>query len=246
MDTSRSLPSIAYQAFVRSKAGRVYLLPRSIVYSDAAKTLSQSLNTGGRRRVFESLGERIADAQLKRIAGAFAGLGLDVVSDRLLRYGGKEIRPDLIVYDRARDYLLVADYKSMINPIGPGQSISNMKNIRDYVAKVREYVRLVMSDLSILRARIPALSEMPRGSGLLLFRDPTPLPLEPDPLVATANWFSLGKFLSGGYEDLPGLVAWATARPDLAIRPGSYRLEDFRVPVGDWNYVSEKIVHDLT
>jgi hypothetical protein len=246
LDTSRLLPSIAYQAFIMSKAGRVYLLPRSILYSDAARTLSQSLNTGGRQRVFESLGGRIADAQLKRIADAFAELGLDVVCDRPLRYGGREIRPDLIVYDRAREYLLVADYKSMINPIGPRQSISNMKNIQDYVAKVWEYERLVMSDLSVLRVRIPALSETPKGSGLLLFRDPTPLPLEPDPSVAMANWFSLGRFLSGGYDDLPGVVAWATARPDLDIRPGSYGLEGFGVPVGDWSYVSEKIIRDLT
>jgi hypothetical protein len=61
-----------------------------------------------------------------------------------------------------------------------------------------------------------------------------------------AGWFSLGRFLSGGYEDLFGLVAWATARPDLDIRPGSYGLEGFGVPVGDWSYVSEKIVRDLT
>jgi hypothetical protein len=245
LDTSRSLPSIAYQAFVRSKAGRVYLLPRSIVYSDAARTLSQSLNTGGRRKVFEGLGEWIADAQLKLIADAFAGLGLDVVSDKLLRYGGKKIRPDLIVYDRARNYLLVADYKSMINPIGPRQSISNMKNIWGHIARVREYVRMVMSDLSVLRARIPALSEVPTVSGLLLFRDPTPLPLEPDPLVTMANWFSLGTFLSGGYKDLPGLIVWATDRPDLAIQSGSYGLEEFRVPVGDWTYISEKIVREV-
>lgn len=247
LDTSRWLPSMAYQAFVRSKAGRVYLLPRFIVYSDAARTLSQSLNTGGRQKVFESLGGRITDKQLERIAEAFAGRGLDVLADRPLRYGGREIRPDLIIYDRACDYLLVADYKSMINPIGPGQAISNMKNIRDYVVKVRKYVRLVMSDLSVLRARFPSLSEAPSVSGLLLIRDPTPLPLDPDPLVAMANWFSLSKFLSGeGYVDLPGLVAWVTGRPDLAIRPGSYRLEDFRVSVGQWNYVSEKIVRELT
>lgn len=247
LDTTRPLPTIAYRPFVRSKANRIYLLPRLIPSFDAARALSQILNTGGRQKVFAGLGERITDAQLKRIAGAFVDLGLDVVADRPLRYEGRMIRPDLILYDRANGYLLVADYKNMINPVGPAQSISNIKNIRDYVAKIREYVRVVMSDLSVLRARIPALSETPTASGLLLFRTPTPLPLEPEPLGAMANWFSLRKFLSGGgYEDLPSLVAWLANRPDLAIRPGSYRLEKFQAKVGDWRYVSEMIVRDLT
>lgn len=247
LDTTRPLPTIAYQPFVRSKANRMYLLPRLIPYFDAARALSQILNTGGRQRVFAGLGERITDAQLKRIAEVFVNLGLDVVADRPLRYEGREIRPDLLLYDRASDYLLVADYKNMINPVGPAQSISNIKNIRKYVAKVREYVRVVMSDLSVLRARIPALSETPTVCGLLLFRDPTPLPLDPEPPVAMANWFSLKKLLLGGvYEDLPGLVAWMANRPDLAIRPGSYRLEKFQAKVGDWRYVSEMIVRDLT
>jgi hypothetical protein len=246
LDTTRLLPTIAYQPFVKSKANRMYLLPRLIPYFDAARALSQILNTGGRQRVFAGLGERITDAQLQRITEAFVNLGLDVVADRPLRYEGREIRPDLLLYDRANDYLLVADYKNMINPVGPAQSISNIKNIRKYVAKVREYVRVVTSDFSVLRARIPALSETPTVSGLLLFRDPTPLPLEPEPPVAMANWFSLRKFLSGGgYGDLPGLVAWVANRPDLAIRPGSYRLENFQAKVGDWRYVSEMIVRDL-
>lgn len=247
LDTIRQLPSMAYQAFVRSKSDRMYLLPRFIVYSDAARTLSQALNTGPRRKVFEALGGQIADAQLKRIGEVFAGLGLDVLVDRQLRYSDREIRPDLVIYDRARDYLLVADYKNMINPIGPAQAISNIKNIQNHVDKVKEYVQVITSDLSVLRARISALSETLTVSGLLLFRDPTPLPLEPDPLVGMANWFSLSRFLAGGgYEDLPGLVAWVMNRPDLAIQPGSYRLEDFRVEVGDWSYVSEKIVQDIT
>lgn len=246
LDTTRQLPSLAYQAFVRSKSDTVYLLPRFIFYSDAARTLTQSLNTGRRRRAFEALHGRITEAQLERIARRFAAFGLDVLADRRLRYGGVERRPDLIVYDRERDYLLVADYKSMINPVGPAQAISNIMNIRKHVDKVTEYVRLVASDLSVLRRKMPALSEAPTIAGLLLFRDPAPLPLEPGPTVALANWFSLGNHLSsGGYEGLPRLIEWARGRPDLGISPGSYRLEDFRVGVGGWNYVSEKIVREI-
>lgn len=246
LDTTRHLPSMAYQPFVKSKRDMVYLLPRFIFYSDAARTLSQSLNTGGRRNVFEGLGGRITDTQLTRIAEAFASLGLDVVADRRLRYGSREIRPDLVIYDRTSNYLLVADYKSMINPVGPAQAISNMRNIRKYVQRVKEYIGMVRSDLSVLRAKIPALSGAPAASGLVLFRDPTPLPLEPDKSVALANWFSLSRFLSSGrYEGLPSLLAWATSRPDLAIRPERYGLENFPVKVGDWTYVSEKIVRNF-
>ena len=105
---------------------------------------------------------------------------------------------------------------------------------------------MVTANLGVVRANIPALSENPKVSGLLLFRDPTSLPLDHDSRVAMANWFSLRKFLSGGeYKNLPGLLQWVTGRPDLAIASGSYGLEDFRIEVDDWHYVRERIVHVL-
>src|SRR5258706_990936 len=245
LDTTRSLPSLAYQPFVKSKGGRTYLLPRSIFYSDAPRTLSQSLNTGNRRRIFESLGQQMTDVQQSGIATAFTNRGLDVLLDKPLRYGSKEIRPDLVIYDRACDYLLIADYKNMINPLGPGQAISQMINIRSYVKRIQEYLDVVQANLDIVRDRIPGLSENPTVSGLLLFRDPTPLPLDRDTRVVMANWFSLQRFLSGvEYENLPRLIEWATDRPDLAIGQDSYKLEDSRILVGAWQYVREKMIRE--
>ena len=240
LDTTKPLPSLAYQPFVRSKAGRVYLLPRFIFYSDAPRTLSQSLNTGNRQRVFARLGKLMTDAQQKVIAAALMELGLDVLNDRVIRYGGRKIQPDMVVYDRASDYLLIADYKNMINPLGPSQAISNIDNIRGYVDRMREYIEVVEANLDAVRVLIPALSENPQVSGMLLFREPTPLPLDREPRVAMANWFSLRKFLSEGrYENLPGLIEWATARPDLGLDMEAYRLEDHVIEVGGWRYIRE-------
>ena len=130
----------------------------------------------------------------------------------------------------------------MINPVGPGQTISNMINIREDVKKVQEYLDIVKSDLGVVREHIPALLETPEVSGLLLFREPMPLPLERDQRVAMANWFSLRRFLSeGGYQNLRGLVEWIKGRPDLKIAPGSYGLNDYRISVGEWQYVRERI-----
>lgn len=243
LDTTKPLPSLAYQPFVRSKGGRVYLLPRFIVYSDAPRTLSQSLNTGTRKPVFARFGQRMTDAQHEAIAAAFTDRGLGVSSDRFLRYGDRKIRPDLILYDRASNCLLVADYKNMINPLGPGQAISNMINIRDHVRRVTEYVEVVEANLGAVRAKIPSLLEHPQVFGMLLFREPTPLPLDSYERVAMANWFSLRKYLTeGGYENLPGLVTWATTRPDLGIDLRGYRLEDYVVEAGGWRYIREKLV----
>lgn len=85
LDTRRRLPSMAYQPFIRSKAERIYLLPRLILYSDAPRTLSQSLNTGSRRRAFERLDKPMADAQQRVIGSVLTRLGLNVLSEQLLR-----------------------------------------------------------------------------------------------------------------------------------------------------------------
>ncbi len=240
LDTTKNLPSLSYQPFVRSKAGKVYLLPRFIVYSDAPRILSQSLNTGNRQRIFAGLGKRMTDAQQMVIAVAFEETGLEVLNDQVLRCRGRNIQPDLVLYDRTSDYLLIVDYKNMINPLGPGQAISNMMNIRGYVGKMQEYIEVIEANLDVVRAEIPALSEHPQVSGMLLFRDPTPLPLDCEPRIAMANWFSLRQFLSGGrYDNLPSLVEWATARLDLGLDLGAYMLEDRVVKVGDWQYIRE-------
>lgn len=240
LDTTKQLPSLAYQPFVRAKAGRVYLLPRFIIYSDPPRTLSQSLNTGNRQRIFAGLGQRMTDAQQTAIVAALMELDLVVLNDRVLRCGGMKIQPDLVVYDRKSDYLLIADYKNMINPLGPGQAISNMDNIRGYVARMREYIEVIEENLDVVRAMIPTLSEHPQVSGMLLFREPTPLPRDREPQVAMANWFSLKNFLSGGqYENLPGIIKWATTRPDLRLDMEAYRLEDHLIEVGGWRYIRE-------
>jgi hypothetical protein len=78
---------------------------------------------------------------------------------------------------------------------------------------------------------------------MLIFREPTGLPLERVPDVALANWFSMRRYLGeGGYDGLPGLIDWAETRPDLGINLAAYSLEDFSIQVGDWQYVGEKIV----
>ena len=226
---------LANQPFVKSAKDIVYLLPRLFVSVDPLRMLSGSLhhNPNG-RKFYERIIETISSAQLTRIHPMFESLEFVVWREkRLVDNLGKTYTPDLIVFDKTHNQLLVADYKHSMNPTGVGEVLNKLDSFAKDIGQVQKYIKAVKNTSDWIK-------EYSAGSiiGLLIYRYPMPLPVTLNKDVVVTNLLSLeNSLLSQHPGSLTDLALSLQNRLDLSNEVEDLQLIPMEIQVDDWKYI---------
>jgi hypothetical protein len=235
-DASNFHASLTNQPFVQSSDKRLFLLPRLIAHVNPGRMLVGAMNKGVGRQAYDKLIEPLSRVALAEIASVFQGLGLEVWQEKKIPSNhGKFITPDLIVLDRAKGELLVADYKHSLSPVGPSEVVYKLVELEKGLKQVRGYLS-VMRTPANWPAEIQSL-EINKIMGLLIFGYPMVIPMRVDPEIVVVNKFSLYEQLTPQlFTTLSSLIGWAKTRPELPFQPGRLREHEWEVRVSDWTY----------
>jgi hypothetical protein len=235
-DASNFHASLTNQPFVQSADKRLFLLPRLIALSNPGRMLVGAMNKGVSRQVYDKLIESLSQVALAEIASVFQGLGLEVWQEKKIPSNQRKfLTPDLIVLDRAKGELLVADYKHSLSPVGPSEVVYKLAELEKGLKQVRSYLS-VMSTPANWSTEIQSL-EINKIMGLLIFGYPMVIPMRVDPEIVVVNKFSLYEQLTPQlFTTLSSLIDWAKTRPELAFQPGRLREYEWEVRVSDWTY----------
>jgi hypothetical protein len=246
-DTRHLHSSLANQPFVRARTGQYFLLGRLISTLDPARMLAGALIHGGKERFYDRIGRQFEQPMLRQMETAFTRAGFAVLCDQSIRSGGVTITPDILVFDRANNTLLVADYKHHLTPLSTLEVINRRRELqagKQGRAQIHRYLQFVAAS----RAAVGRLLNADIGTaalvGALIFRWPLPIPLEEMPDVIVTDWTSLEAML--GAPDLltlPELVDWMRIRPDCGIELDRWGYETERIQVDDWTYVHQILAY---
>jgi hypothetical protein len=235
-DASDLHSSLTVQPFVLSSTRHLFLLPRLIALSDPGRMLVGAMNKGVGRPIYAKLVESISRTALSEIAAMFRDLGLEVWQEKkIIDYNGKELTPDLIILDRNKSELIVADYKHSLTPVGPSEVIYKLSELQKGLKQVHSYLAAVRSE----KTRISGIRQQGTNNimGLLIFGNPMIVPMYIDPDVAITTRHSLKQQLTRQhFTALSDLLIWIRTRPDLPFKQDEMKEHTIEIMVSEWKY----------
>lgn len=235
-DVSNFHASLLNQPFVETSNKHLFILPRLIALANPGRLLVGAMNKGVGRQMYDKLIETLSRAMLSEISSAFRNLGLEVWQEtKITSDTGKFITPDLIVLDRSRGELLVADYKHSISPIGPAEVVNRLAELKKGLNQVRGYLSAMQRPANWPIQAKPL--QINKVAALLIFGYPMAIPIHTDPKISVVNRISLYEQLTQQhFTTLSDLVRWARIRPELPFQRGMLKERELEFRVSDWTY----------
>lgn len=232
-DYSKDHSSLTVQPFVQSKKGNVFLLLRLLRLVNPSETLATALVKGKKQKIYDPIITSLEKANLEIISRKFSKAGYQILKPEkeIKNTSGAKITPDLIIYDKSFNKLLIIDYKHFLIPVNSSDVGSKIKEGRD---QVRNYIKFIRNDKSSIEKLTGINKDNVEIYGVLLFRWPLAIPIEKDPLVHSVDWISLSNFLDQNANcGITYLINWLITRPDVSI---DFEIEIESIKVADWTY----------
>jgi len=136
--------SITLQPFIRSSSGLYYILPNLFSQFEPSRMILGAFNKGAKKAIYDMLINRIEKANLQTLAKVVAGLPICLFFlEKLIKYKGSQIRPDLILLDTAHKCTLVIDYKHFVGPITASEVDYKMRELAKGITQVSRYKNLL-------------------------------------------------------------------------------------------------------
>jgi len=236
--------SIASQPFVKTECGTVSLLARLFCNIEPSDSLPRALLRKS-PKVYDAIVNRIEIENVTRIGESLEVHALAVRTHQRFSNGDKYITPDLLVFDKQTDDLLVADYKHSLSPLGPAEVANRTSDHRKHVDQVKRYVEFIKRCPSELH-RVFGFDVIPkRFFGMVLYKSTMPLPAEPDEDVVVADWMSFKKLI--GREPIFDLGRTIQRYQELANESFErlpWQVYSMDTIVGAWTYRHEYFAAD--
>ncbi|WMJ72142.1 hypothetical protein RCC89_03010 [Cytophagaceae bacterium ABcell3] len=169
--------SVTIQPFVVSPTGTYYILPNLFSQVEPSRMILGALNKGKKKEIYDRLINDIEKANLRMLGGSVREIkGCISFAEKSIRLGGKIITPDLLLIDKERKVMLIADYKHYMGPITASEVDYKIKELSKAIKKVVLY-KEVLSSLSLIDK---TCIDNFKISGLIITHKPLPVPLPED------------------------------------------------------------------
>ncbi|GIP35968.1 hypothetical protein [Paenibacillus sp. J2TS4] len=231
-DVSNFHSKLVYQPFIAS-FNNIYTLPRLIARINPARSLTGALNKGNKKKIYDRLICDLEQANLLKIQSFFNRYGFTTYKEKKLTINGKQLSPDLLIFDEKNNDLLILDYKHFLAPLGASEVAYKMSEAKKGIKQVKMYFDILSSNKEYLE-KLFGKNNI-NIYGLLLFRWPTPIPLSSIPEVNITDWLSLQEFFSRNSNGtIQETINWIQKRDDLNeyTKQISWHTED--ISVGNW------------
>lgn len=243
-DSSNFHSSLFLQPIVQSKNNRIYLLPNLIVRLDPNRMLIGTLNKGEKRKIYDTLINKIERFHLDKLHQNFSkNKSWLTITDKKITVNKKTIYPDMLLIDKSSKTVLIVDYKHFIVPISASEVDYKLKEIRKGIKQIEGYIDFFKNHfLSIENQSIDGHYQI---YGLLLFHQPTPVPIDTGENLYITDMLSLNRIISdNGNIDVTSLLKKLNTHEPEGLRNDDFSLIDVEVKVGDWTFVRKVYASD--
>jgi hypothetical protein len=234
-DVGRKQSSLTVQPFVRTRFGITLIAPRLITALNPQRVWAGFLNKSSKRSIYSRLVGTAEKRSLDRIATRFRDSGFEVVVEPNISGGKRASTPDLLVYSRPANELLIIEYKHALSPSNVAETLSRLVDLEQWWNKVENYRQLAL-DNRYIRDVFSISSSETRVFALLLLRWPIPAPLAPPENIAVIDWPALSTQLTALPTELGDLVHWIQTRPDVPQPLRTERVTYQIISVGGWTF----------
>jgi len=241
-DPACSHVTVAQQPFVSSGDGRLFFLPRMVLFLNLPLMYGGALNkraTG--RAVYAQTINRIESAGVGSIAQEIRGAvrnTIQVAQQRKFQMpDGQEIEPDMVVVWDSEPAVLVIDVKFSTPPFGPADIHRDLEEMAKWKNRMSEYVSSLQSNPGVLGQHFQWTSQRNiTVFGLILPRWPLPIPVDFPGQIGAVDWPSLKAHIQQSHpSSIYELMMWTKKRPDVAV-PVALAWLAKDVQVGEWKY----------
>ncbi|MBA9085992.1 hypothetical protein FHR92_002464 [Fontibacillus solani] len=225
---------LVLQPFVRYE-NNLCVSPRLLTIVNPARMLSGALNKGRKKKLYDSLINKLENANLSKIALCFESLGFITYKEKTFSVDDKKITPDLLVFDKTNNALLIIDYKHFLLPLGTSEVAYKLKEIKKGINQIQKYVSFFEKNTNCLVDFFG--NENIKIYNLLLFHYPVPVPLSSQNPVNFIDLVSLQDFFSKNATlTVTQIIDWISNRDDVLQYRDEASWHTQSISVNDWTF----------
>ncbi|MCL6218994.1 hypothetical protein [Zunongwangia pacifica] len=166
--------SVSIQPFILSSSGTYYILPNLFSQLEPSRMILGALNKGSKKKIYDKLINLIEKCNLNELYNYVK----DVSSwtpylEKMVKFGGKQIHPDLILINSDDRCIYIIDYKHFIGPISASEVDYKMNELKKGSIQVKNYIELFRKLSKIGTTNIEGFATY----GLLITHKPLPVPI---------------------------------------------------------------------
>ena len=133
-----------------------------------------ALNKGSKKKVYDNLINLIEKFNLNELYSSVKDVGYwTSYLEKLIKFYGRQIHPDLIIIDAVEKCVCVIDYKHFIGPITASEVDYKMNELKKGAIQVQNYIEILKTLNKIGITNIEGFSI----TGLLITHKPMPVPV---------------------------------------------------------------------
>lgn len=233
--------SVTIQPFVLSSSGRYYILPNLFSQIEPSRMILGALNKGSKKKVYDKLINLIEKFNLNELHSTVNGVGSwTCYLEKVIKFDGKQIHPDLILIDAVEQCVCVIDYKHFIGPITASEVDYKMNELKKGAIQAQTYIKILKTLNKIGVINTDGFSV----KGLLITHKPMPVPVSNEiniPITDMATFIQNVIDVNGRSKGINELIQLITAIEKPANVFTAYEAE---MPVGEWKVIRSQ--HKIT
>ncbi|WP_316795457.1 hypothetical protein [Pedobacter agri] len=233
--------SVTIQPFVLSSSGTYYILPNLFSQLEPSRMILGALNKGSKKKVYDKLINLIEKFNLNELHNTVNGVGSwTCYLEKVIKFDGKQIHPDLILIDATEKCICVIDYKHFIGPITASEVDYKMNELKKGAIQVQNYIEILKTLNKIGLINTDGFSV----KGLLITHKPMPIPVSNEiniPITDMTTFIQNVIDVNGRSKGINELMQLITAIEKLANVFTAFEAE---MPVGEWKVIRSQ--HKIT
>lgn len=233
--------SVTIQPFVLSSSGTYYILPNLFSQLEPSRMILGALNKGSKKKIYDKLINLIEKFNLHKLYSSISDFSnCTSYLEKVIKFEGKQIHPDLIIIDTSAKFVCVIDYKHFIGPITASEVDYKMKELKKGATQVQNYIEILKQLSKIGVTDINGFSI----KGLLITHEPMPVPLSTEIEVSITDMDTFINRVTGFNAQSRGLIELMQLITAYSISKNVFEAFDADIEVDEWKVIRTQ--HKIT
>lgn len=233
--------SVTIQPFVLSSSGTYYILPNLFSQLEPSRMILGALNKSSKKKIYDKLINLIEKFYLNELNSSVKKIGnWTSYLEKVIKFDGQQIHPDLILIDAVEKRVCVIDYKHFIGPISASEVDYKMNELKKGAAQVQNYVGVLKNLNKIGVTNIEGFLVQ----GLLITHKPMPVPISDEidvPVTDMATFIQKIRSNNNQRQSINGLMQLIMVNEKSNNVFTAFEAE---IAVGEWKIIRAQ--HKIT
>ncbi|KAB5487635.1 hypothetical protein [Flagellimonas hadalis] len=233
--------SVSIQPLILSSSGTYYILPNLFSQLEPSRMILGALNKGSKKKIYDKLINLIEKCNLKELYNSVKDVGSwTPYLEKTIKFGGKQIHPDLILINSDDRCIYIIDYKHFIGPISASEVDYKMNELKKGSNQVKNYIELFRKLCKIGTTNIEGFATY----GLLITHKPLPVPISDNIDIPILDMLTFKQKIAsikegkGSINELMGIIE------DDKNHENVFTPFENEIKVGEWKIIRSQ--HKIT